>query len=392
MKTLDRKSKFNIYSGFTLSNDDVSVISLLYTPLIGSDALMLYMAFHSFLERNNLKSVEMMHEDFFEIYSLNEKKFLDARMKLEGIGLLITYYKKENNNYIYVICPPLTAKNFIKDVTLGLYLFSKIRKETFDLICNHFKIEKIEKSSYEDITKSFDEVYESNVSGDETFEKFQYILGKKPNVGIKIKDASFDFTFFLKGINQDFLETGVTKNFIRQINDIAFVYGFDESEMISLYNDSINKSELFDYRLLKKKANILFNYKRNMKGPKLAFKGDENNSVNADLIELLDTASPEEFLESIMPNYPTSYLDTVLDIYQNISLPRGVLNCMILKVVKDKSGELPKLNYFKKVSESWIKDNIFSTKDAIKYVTTAKVSTDEDNKNTVDDNAGFEVL
>ena len=93
-----------------------------------------------------------------------------------------------------------------------------------------------------------------------------------------------------------------------------------------------------------------------------------------------------------MPNYPTSYLDTVLDIYQNISLPRGVLNCMILKVVKDKSGELPKLNYFKKVSESWIKDNIFSTKDAIKYVTTAKVSTDEDNKNTVDDNAGFEVL
>ncbi len=390
MKALDRKSKFNIYSGFTLSNDDVSVISLLYTPLIGSDALMLYLAFHSFLERHNLRSEEMMHEDFFEIYSLNEKKFMDARIKLEGIGLLITYYKKENNNYIYVICPPLTAKNFIKDVTLGLYLFSKIRKETFDLICNHFKIEKIEKSSYEDVTKSFDEVYQSNVSNDETFEKFQYILGKKPNVGIKIKDVSFDFPFFLKGINQDFLETGVTKNFERQIKDIAFVYGFDESEMISLYNDSINRSELFDYRLLKKKANALFNYKRNMKGPKLQFKGAEDNSVNTDLIEFLETTSPEEFLESFIPNYPASYLDTILDIYQNISLPRGVLNCMILKVVKDKSGEMPKLNYFKKVSESWIKDNIFSTKDAIKYITTAKIPTDE--SQPVDENAGFEVL
>jgi hypothetical protein len=63
---------------------------------------------------------------------------------------------------------------------------------------------------------------------------------------------------------------------------------------------------------------------------------------------------------------------------------------MILKVVKDKSGEMPKLNYFKKVSESWIKDNIFSTKDAIKYITTAKIPTDE--SQPVDENAGFEVL
>ena len=390
MKSLDRKSKFNIYSGFTLSNDDVSVISLLYTPLIGSEALMLYMAFNAFLERNNLKSEALTHEDFLEIYSISERKFLEARSKLEGIGLLITYLNKNDNSYIYALCPPLTAKNFIKDVTLGLYLFSKIRKETFDYICNHFKIEKIDKTAYEDVTMSFDEVYESRVSNDETFEKFQYILGKKPNTGIKIKDAGFDFSFFLKEINHDFLETGVTKNFENQIKNIAFVYGFDESEMISLYNDSINKSELYDYRLLKKKANILFNYKRNMKGPILVSKNEDNTSYD-DLISFIENASPDEFLESIVPNYPSSYLDIIIEIYQNIALPRGVLNCMIMKVVKDKSGELPKLNYFKKVSESWIKDNIFTTADAIKYITTAKID-NNDNPGDNNDNGGFDIL
>lgn len=390
MKSLDRKSKFNIYSGFTLSNDDVSVISLLYTPLIGSEALMLYMAFNAFLERNNLKSESLIHEDFLEIYSMSEKKFIEARSKLEGIGLLITYLNKNDNSYIYALCPPLTAKNFLKDVTLGLYLFSKIRKDTFDFICNHFKIEKIDKALYEDVTMSFDEVYESRVSNDETFEKFQYILGKKPNPGIKIKDSAFDFSFFLKEINQDFLETGVTKNFENQIKNIAFVYGFDESEMIGLYNDSINKSELYDYRLLKKKANILFNYKRNMKGPILVSKNEDNASYD-DLISFIDNASPDEILESIVPNYPSSYLDTVIEIYQNISLPRGVLNCMIMKVVKDKSGELPKLNYFKKVSESWINDNIFTTSDAIKYITTAKFD-GGNNSSSNNDNGGFEEL
>ena len=207
---------------------------------------------------------------------------------------------------------------------------------------------------------------------------------------MKIKDTGFDFSFFLKEINQDFLETGVTKNFENQIKNIAFVYGFDESEMIGLYNDSINKSELYDYRLLKKKANILFNYKRNMRGPILVSKNNDD-VTNDDLISFLDTASPEELIDSIVPDFPPSYLDTIIEIYQNISLPRGVLNCMIIKVLKDKSGEMPKLNYFKKVSESWIKDNIFTTIDAVKYVTTAKYSADN-NINKTDDNGGFEEL
>jgi len=65
---------------------------------------------------------------------------------------------------------------------------------------------------------------------------------------------------------------------------------------------------------------------------------------------------------------------------------------MIIKVLKDKSGELPKLNYFKKVSESWIKDSIFTTKDAMKYITTAKIDDDSSNKKSSDDNGGFEEL
>ena len=192
VKSIDSTKKFNIYSNFTLSNDDVSVVSLLYTPLMGSDALMLYLGFQSLLERNNLKSEEIVHQDLFDIFSLTPASFLKARYKLEGIGLLITY-EKNDGNFIYFLCPPLTAKNFIKDATLGLFLYSKIRKETFDYIYNHFKLEKFEKETANNITKSFDEVYSSEISNDSSYEKFGYILGKKPNKNIKIKDYGFDF-------------------------------------------------------------------------------------------------------------------------------------------------------------------------------------------------------
>lgn len=388
-KAIDASTKFNIYSSFTLSNDDVAVISLLYTPLMGSDALMLYMGFNSLLERNNLKSEELIHQDFLDIYSLSALNFTKARIKLEGIGLLISY-ETSDKNYVYVLCPPLTAKNFIKDATLGLYLYSKIRRETFDYLYNHFKIEKLDKNKYVNITKSFDEVYTSQITNEITFDKFKYILGKKPNKNIRIKDYKFDFDIFVKGINQDFLDTGITKNFKEQVCNLAFVYGFDEYEMISLYQDSINKSGVYDYRLLKTKANNLFIYKRNMKAPKLIEK-DENLVSNDDLTSYLEKTSADVLLDDIVPNYPEKYLQTINDIYANIELPRGVLNCMIIKVLKEKGGDLPSLNYFKKMSETWIKDNVFTTVDAIKYVTTFNVVKSQPKNNTnLDD--GWEEL
>lgn len=391
-KAIDSNSKFNIYSSFTLSNDDVAAVSLLYAPLMGSDALMIYLGFCALLERNNLKSEEIIHQDFLDIYSFTPLAFTKARIKLEGIGLLMTYETKDKN-LIYVVCPPLTPKNFLKDATLGLYLYSNIRRETFDFIYNHFKVEKIDKSNCTLITKSFDEVYSSQIDNEITYDKFKYILGKKPNKNIKIKDYKFNFEMFSQEINKDFLETGITKNFKDQICNLAFVYGFNELEMIGLYQDSINKSGLYDYRLLKNKANNLFIYKKNMNAPKLVSK-DDVSVANEELYSYLENTPAAVLLEDIIPNFPEKYLQIVNDVYANIDLPRGVLNCMIMKVLKDKSGELPNVNYFKKASESWVKANVFTTQDAIKYVTTLKdieISTPS-NDNQFNDNGGFEEL
>ena len=367
--------KFNIISSFSLSSDDLSVISLLYSPLIGSEAVNLYLGLQSLLERNNLKSEEYIHQEIFDLFSLTEKSFMKARYQLEGIGLLVTY--ERNDELLYNICPPLTAKNFIKDATLGLYLYSKIGKELFDKIYSHFKIEKIDKTKYTNVTKNFEEVFTSEINEDVSYNKFQFILGKSPKNIIKIHNRTFNMEKFIQSINQDFLETGVTKQFTEQIKNLAFVYGFDESQMATLYNESINKSGLFDYRLLKKKANILYQYLHQMSAPKLVVKEDDTIASN-DLIDYLENTPANEILAELVPGFDVRYLKTINEVYENIDLPRGVLNCMIIKIVKEKSGDMPSLAYFRKVSESWIKDNVFTTGDAIKYVT--KFEKDINNK------------
>ena len=191
-KAIESNSKFNIYSSFTISADDVNTLTLLYAPLIGSDAFLLYMSFTSLLDRSSLKSECLTHQEFFEIYSLKSNDFIKARYKLEGIGLLITYLH-EDGSYTYIVNPPFSPKNFLKDSPLGLYLYSKVSEDTYHYIVSHFNISKIDKFNAKNITKSFDDVFDSILVSDQTYDKFAYVLGRKAASNIKINYQKFDF-------------------------------------------------------------------------------------------------------------------------------------------------------------------------------------------------------
>ena len=143
--------------------------------------------------------------------------------------------------------------------------------------------------------------------------------------------------------------------------------------MASLYEQSINKNQVFDYRILKKKANTLFVYLRKMQAPVLEDR-QEDSVGESNITTWLENASPKNILDVVSPNYPPSYLGTINEVYQALenTLPRGVINCMIIKVLRDKGGDLPQVTYFKKVADSWISDSVLSTKDAVKYLTTIK--------------------
>ena len=375
VKSIEPSSKLNIYTSFSLSNDDVQTLSLLYAPLIGSDAFSLYMYFNSLLERNKLECESLTHKDLFTIFSLKPKTFLEARFKLEAVGLLRTYYSEEE--YIYILNAPLTAKSFIKDVSLGLYLYTKLNKELYDYIYSHFKIAKIDKEGYENITKTFDEVFKSNVYNGEIFSKFEYILGKNPNLDFKISESTFDYDYFIKEINQDFLECGETEEFKSQIINLAYTYQFNPYEMISLFNQSLNQRGYYDYKILKRKANALYLFKYNENGPTLSFK--EEKSVDPkDIIEFLEHGSPKDILNACAPNFPPSYLGKMADIYTELTdmgiKEIGVINCMIMKILTANNGEMPSVNYFKKAAITWLADNVMTTEDAINYSTTYKVS------------------
>lgn len=368
MRIEDKLDKINIYASSSLSTDDYNSLSLLYQPLIGSMTLGFYQSIYALIERNGLRSEEFFFMNILDLLGMNPDEFHECRLKLEAIGLLETF--KNDNNYVLLLKLPLTPNQFIVNSAFGVYLRGKLGTKMFDLLIDHFKIEKFDRKGYTNVTKSFDEVFET-IDDIRPIEIDGVILGRKPNTPISMKNNKFSYDDFLKSINKGLIGNLSIEGFKKLIINTSYVYGYDEQDMIELFNDSINKASEFDPKLFKKRASEIYSVKTNRLGPCLGEKYI-NTKEDDSLMNTLANASIIEMLDTLWPNYPASYLKTISDIYESIDLDPKVINILIFNTLNEKNGQLPTLSYFKKAAKTWIERDITDVTTAWNYIRRTK--------------------
>ena len=125
---------------------DRKVLTFLYQPLIGSTCFSLYMTLWAELEENRLWSSSNTHHSLMNFMDMNLEKIYQARIKLEGIGLLKVYKNKEeeSRSFIYELIPPLTPEEFFLDGMLNIYLYRKVGKNQFSRLKRFFSEENIQ--------------------------------------------------------------------------------------------------------------------------------------------------------------------------------------------------------------------------------------------------------
>jgi replication initiation and membrane attachment protein len=354
IKTFDMLSQITVYASTTLNSDDVNVITLLYAPLIEADAYKMYMTLHSLLNRTSLQSQTLHQKELLDILGLNPNSFGEARLKLEAIGLLNTY--KCNNEYMFLLKSPLTAKGFLSDGVLGMYLYSLLGDTEFKRIQRLFQIKTVDKTGYDEITASFDDVFKS--VEEIKIENDEYIVDRRLNSGIKISNYNFDFDLFISGISLSFLEGGrVTKKFEKFIISIAFAYEFSESEMQEVYEKSLNSSGNFDYILCSRRSREKYAETHERKLPML---GIQEEVHKEELEKLYEKMTPRLVIETATGNkYPTAVdIDKIHQLYQEYeSLPRSVVNLCANFVIR-KCKKVPTFSYFDTVLKDWLKKEI----------------------------------
>ena len=113
---------FLVVNRTILSEKDRKIISMLYQPIIGSLATSLYFTLWSDLDKTELVSEEFSHHHLMTSLRIKLDQIIVARKKLEAIGLLKSYVKKEgdSNNFVYELFAPISASDFFNHPILNI--------------------------------------------------------------------------------------------------------------------------------------------------------------------------------------------------------------------------------------------------------------------------------
>ena len=368
MEKVRRTDSFFIYSKTSLNPTDHQVLSLLYLPLIGTQAYSLYGLFSHLLNRQTLKSDVYLHSDLESLLSHKLSTIEIARHHLEAIGLLNVYFY--NDCFAYELLSPLTPYAFINDGILGQYLQAAVTENRFKKICQLFKIESWDKASYIPITKSFNDVYPH--MGQSDFVPIEGLMNGSKRSNIQIKKTDFDFRLFTESIPTPFLDANqLTPEAKTKLVNLAFVYGLDELAMKDVYLKSTNEFHQLDLVKLTKYAREAFKIQKASVAStnESSAQTESSTSMKADPLTYLKTATPKQLLSDLSGGMVSSadlrIMERLIDV---IGIDRGVANVLVFHVVTTKDGRMPSYEYFEKVAMDWKRNQINTVEDALDYI------------------------
>lgn len=372
-----------------LTDYDRKIITFLYQPLIGASCISLYMTLWAEVEENRLWSGINSHHSLMNFMNSNLKEIYEARLKLEGIGLLKTYMKKEEENrfFIYELQAPLSPEQFFLDGMLNVYLFRKIGKGQYARLKRFFSDKKIpETSDYVSITKEFPEIFMSDhqsairtsyeMEKENSNEENIGFIGRHGKTSIQIQDNSFDFELLYAGLHESLIsKKAFTKKVKDAIQNLSFLYGIDAIQMKNIVIAAINQADEIDIEELRIAARDWYQFQHNNLLPSLVDRIQpqkhqsevkEPTTKEEELLYYLDHTSPRQLLKDISGGAEPSKADLQIieELMFSQKLLPGVINVLIQYVMLKTDMKLTK-GYIEKIAGQWVRKNVRTVKDAM---------------------------
>ena len=120
---------YTVVNRTVINSNDRKLITMLYQPIIGYTAVSLYFTFIDDLDKLEIMSDDLTHHHLMATMQLKLESIVKAREKLEAVGLLKTYLKKDNiNHYVYLLFSPISANEFFNHPILNIVLYNNLGK------------------------------------------------------------------------------------------------------------------------------------------------------------------------------------------------------------------------------------------------------------------------
>ena len=361
---------YTVINKSVITSYDKKIITMLYQPIIGYTAVSLYNTLLDDLEKSEIMSEELTHHHLMSTMQLRLEDILISREKLEAVGLIKTYMKKDNiNQYAYLLYSPISVNEFFNHPVLNVVLYNNLGKKEYEKVKNYFKIPKVILKDYEDITCTFDEVF-TPVRG--TVESTdELITNNSSSININNK---IDFNLLISGLPE--YEKSITSDIKELINTLSYIYNLDTLDMQGLIRNSINEKGVIDKSVLRKCCRDYYKFDNFGNLPTLIYtkqpeylkkpKGD--NSKWAKMVYTFENITPYQLLKAkYKGGTPTDRDKKIVEsLMVDQKLPAGVVNVLISYVLKVNNEQLNK-SYVESIAGQWKRLNIETVEEAMRF-------------------------
>ena len=355
-----------------LSESDKLVLNMLYMPIIGYSAVVLYIKLQS-ETKNLVMSEELTHHHLMTSMGLTLDNIKDARLRLEGIGLMKTYYHKGDiNSYVYELYSPVSANEFFNHPIFNVVLYNNVGKAEYNRLLDYFKMPHITLKDYEEITASFDSVYKSR--------NYTLLELGSENIISKNKlllkyELDYDFDLLISSLPKDiFNEKCLNKSMKELIINLSFLYEIDPLVMADIIRASLTEKGNIDKEDLRKNTRKYYQFNNDNRLPSLLFKtqpeylksASGDNTKRGRIIRVFENTTPTEFLRAkYKGGKPTNSDMRILEmLLSDLKLSPAVVNVLIDFVLKTNNNKLIKA-HVETIAGQWKRSGIETASEAM---------------------------
>jgi len=377
-KELQPVDSFIIQMPYPLADADRHLVTMLYKPIIGSDAMSLYFTLWS--ESEGQSTEELNHYYLMDVLNMSLKKIFDARVALEAIGLMKTWKKDDESKreFIYEVLAPLDATSFFSEPILATSLYSVIHEKAYLRIRERFVKKQMVQNGYEHVSRDIQDVFKSNHDFNKLGHLFNPEQMEQPSRPKKLPFYSQDFDFDLlkAGLSEVMIPSNVLTLPIKElIAKVAFLYSLNAIDMQKVLMMAIDDQNRITEERLKKTAADYYKLSISSKPPRLTQKlGQQPEMVSQvskpskdqSLIKYMEETPPLEVLRDISNGkepLPVE-VDLANELIFKYGFPSPVVNVLLQFVLIRAKMKLNK-NYVHKIAAHWQRENIQTAEQAI---------------------------
>ncbi len=365
---------YTVYGEPQLDQSKQDALLYLYQPIIGSNALSLYLTFVSDVSIEG-KSASLMHTDILAAVDTGLMNLVKAREQLEGIGLLETFQKTDNEigmSLLYQLHPPLIPEKFFQDPLMAYLLMDKVGKRRYERLVERFKPKTFEKGEVKNITKRFREVYRFDdkafASQSESLEQTQEAFSTQTDFDWSLFTQQLKrFNLFLSYDDREKLQTFQTLYGLNELDLAEYVAKASAGE-----KNGLNFSYLRQLINKEKRPNVSAEPKETMIDSSSSANNGSFSPQELEVIAQSKKIAPVTFLRAIKREKGGFETNTEVRLLEELIsrnlLPKSVINIIINYILVIQNQAVINANYLNAIANDWAQKKIISPEAAITHV------------------------